>query len=623
MCCRLLRIVPILVLFPIEILNAQTSTFRAGTQEVQVDVSVTDKRGLFQRDLSESDFRLRVDGKEREITGFSVENTAAAGKRGQRYVALVFEVEHPGLREEVMQFVDKFAAPDVYMAVYARIGREMKLRLPFTSDPQRLKTALREMPAVALTGDVFASDPALVSGYPPHALPLLVRVSGVAAELAPIHGRKALLLFSYTMMGNRSPGAKYNGEVSKTISDCVAADVSVYAFAGGRRAGTSEGDYYDSAPDTASDKGGTADQTGDLAIHTGGRYMPPGKYELDSYLNSGREDGGGYYRLTFKPAEEAGGNPCHKLKVAVDRAGLDVRARDSYCASAPMSDHGLNAAQRVLQARLMSGKAGDIGGSMQLSWFYAARGEGLVDISMAIDWAAIKLKGKQGAEINVAGVALREDDSVAARFPDKVAVDFETAEVRDDAMKAPHRYAAQVALEPGRYRIRVAAGTGEGAVEIAEGTVQIEGWDGQTLSASGIALGIEDRPVTSVAAELNASSIDGPHALTSRGLETIPMAGAVFPRGRDGMFYFEVYEPRGEGKPVLRMRIVDRATGDEKADSGPASAAEWMRPGNAVIPVALTLPLATLAPGAYRLEVTAGHAGGGDRVLRTADFEVK
>jgi hypothetical protein len=44
------------------------ATFRAGTQEVLVDVVVVDKKGNVQRDLTRQDFKIWEDGKEQKIT---------------------------------------------------------------------------------------------------------------------------------------------------------------------------------------------------------------------------------------------------------------------------------------------------------------------------------------------------------------------------------------------------------------------------------------------------------------------------------------------------------------------------------------------------------------------------
>jgi VWFA-related protein len=126
--------------------GAGDATFRAGTQEVLVDAVVSDKKGNFQRDLTQHDFKIWEDGKEQKITSFSLESAGVPGHSSKHFIALVFENEQrPRLREEVMQFVDRFASPDLYLAVFSRVNGEMRLQQDFTSDAGRVKAALREM----------------------------------------------------------------------------------------------------------------------------------------------------------------------------------------------------------------------------------------------------------------------------------------------------------------------------------------------------------------------------------------------------------------------------------------------------------------------------------------------
>jgi hypothetical protein len=177
----------------------------------------------------------------------------------------------------------------------------------------------------------------------------------------------------------------------------------------------------------------------------------------------------------------------------------------------------------------------------------------------------------------------------------------------------------------------MAAGSADQAFGSAEKPLDIEPWSGQAMSVSGIALGARDYLLTGVTAELDNSVLEGPRRLASRGRVLVPMGGAQFHAGQNGMFYFEIYEPRlaqataGQQTkpPAMRIRVLDRATEREEADSGPMDAADWMQAGHPLIPIALTFPVSNLAAGSYTLEVSVTHANGRDTVVRTAEFEVK
>jgi VWFA-related protein len=164
--------------------------FRAGTQEVLVDAVVIDKKGTFQRNLTQKDFHLFEDGKEQKITSFSLESVGIPGHAPKHFLALVFESEEPGLRDRVMQFVDRFASPDLYLAVFSKVNGQMRLQQAFTADPSRVKAAVRSMPeAVLPSRDPKHPNQSILDMF-------LDRISSVATAVTPVRGRKAMVFFS-------------------------------------------------------------------------------------------------------------------------------------------------------------------------------------------------------------------------------------------------------------------------------------------------------------------------------------------------------------------------------------------------------------------------------------------
>jgi hypothetical protein len=84
-------------------------------------------------------------------------------------------------------------------------------------------------------------------------------------------------------------------------------------------------------------------------------------------------------------------------------------------------------------------------------------------------------------------------------------------------------------------------------------------------------------------------------------------------KSEQAFFYFEVYDAN-PASATAQVRILDRATGAPKWDSGPGKLNQPQQGGN--------LPIGSLAPGSYQLEVTAIPSSG-KQVKRTADFEVR
>jgi hypothetical protein len=69
------------------------------------------------------------------------------------------------------------------------------------------------------------------------------------------------------------------------------------------------------------------------------------------------------------------------------------------------------------------------------------------------------------------------------------------------------------------------------------------------------------------------------------------------------------------------MRILDRKTGEQKWDGGSVNLPAQSS-GSKSVSAAAKLPLDSLAPGSYQLEVTASDPGG-KQIKRTADFEIR
>jgi hypothetical protein len=192
----------------------------------------------------------------------------------------------------------------------------------------------------------------------------------------------------------------------------------------------------------------------------------------------------------------------------------------------------------------------------------------------------------------------------------------------------PYHYEHQFRLASGAYNVRVVFGSLEIGFGKAEMPLMIDSWDGQHLALSGVALAKESRKVAAALGPgLDAASIQGRKALVARSVEIIPAGNSVFQRGDPCQAFFEIYDPL-LSKPnpprlSLQIRVLDRQSGEQKVDSGIFAADNLIRAEEQVVPVSLTVPIATLSPGAYRLEVKALRSPGTDSAVRTVEFDVE
>lgn len=364
-----------------------------------------------------------------------------------------------------------------------------------------------------------------------------------------------------------------------------------------------------------------------LAEATGGMMLTASN-DLAGALGKIAQEQDGYYLLGYTPSVDAPEGSCHTLHVTTSHSGITVRARKGYCTVARAALTGGGPAAGGLEAKALGTSPGTMAAKMQIPYFYSRPDVAHVNLTMDIVTKGMKFqkdKGKLHGELDIAGVADANGGAVAARFSDRVRMDFDSQQEADNFLAAPYRYTRQFDIAPGQYSFHVAFASSDQNFGKAEMPLAIGPWDGKTLSVSGLVLSHAAHPATDLASDLDPSLLEGAHPLISQGTEVVPAASSQFRAGERGFFYFEAYEPKMSTPPpvvAVRYRVLDRATGRQISDSGGTNASNFIRPGSAVVPIGLVLPSATLAPGAYRLEVSVSDDAAGTPVVRLVDFDV-
>jgi VWFA-related protein len=653
-------------------LHAQESPgplIRSETRTVLVDAVAIDKKGKFATDLTQKDFRIWEDGKEQKLTGFSLESSGVSPDRPTRhYIAMFFDTSSAGqtgqiaVRQEGIRFVDGFASPDRYMAVINyNFDGGIHIAQNFTTDRDLLKKALSMVQASSNStpnsgsgaptarggrggGGAASANPTIDAFAYRN---MLESLRSVIASLANIRGRKALVFFS----GGMSVNGDLISDLAATVDAANRANVAIYTVGAGPGAASG------SSSASAAPAGGRAPRgvqmpalgmdimdaqniPSILAEGTGG-IMFLTINDLAASLGKVAQEQDQYYLLSYTPAIDSAEGSCHELKVKVARSDLEVRARKSYCTSKPADLLSGKPAGAALEARAASAAPGNITAKMQLPWFYTAPNVARVNVAMEIIPSAMKFQkekgGKLHGEFDLQGVAYKADGTAAARVSDIVKLDFDTQQQVDAFLQAPFHYENQFEIAPGQYTFRMAFTSGAadapgfGKVEMP---LTIAPWNGQTLAIGGLALSRDAHPAADLAAGLDVSLLEGQRPLVAKGIEVVPTGDSQFHAGEPAYFYFEAYEPLlATAKPDsqlpasqlpligIRIRVLDRATGQQKSDTGARGAGNLERAGNATVPVIATLPIANLPAGTYRLEVSVMREAG-DPVIRTADFDI-
>jgi hypothetical protein len=334
-----------------------------------------------------------------------------------------------------------------------------------------------------------------------------------------------------------------------------------------------------------------------------------------------------YYLLGYKPAVSAEGS-CHSLKVKVDRGGTNVRARSGYCNAKPVDLLAGNPIEKDLEARAGSEMKGNVTGSMRAPFFYTSPNTAQIHLAMEIPAAAFKfekVKGKQHSAVNILGIAYKPDASIAARFSDTVNLDFDGKKEVEEFQKQPFRYENQFGVASGEYKLKVVFSSGNESFGKLEAPLVIDAYQAKDFSISGVVLSNSIRRAADVAGDLDGQLLEDRTPLVVQGLQIAPSGSNHFRKTDTAAIYAEVYEPllKDPNPPEVayELIVVEIKSGQEKFHVGDRTPKG--KAGDPVIPLGLKLPVASLTPGEYRLQLRALDSAGNSSKTRVADFEVE
>ncbi len=634
----------------------QTQVIQTETREVLVDAIVTGKNGAYVRDLKANDFRIWEDNKEQTLRSFGLESASASAQ--PRSLVLFFDETSMEARDQIpvrqaaASFIDAEAGPNHRMAIMIFDG-SARIVQNFTDNAGRLKDVLSQASFHGLAPSAADSDrshdpsrleedrlsgPARASGNS-LATAMEVRsmiraLTNLGTSLGVLPGRKIVILFTGTLPSSSDQRAEMREAVDAANKSGVAfypVDVRpVFAQTDpgdapspgerlpnySQRGGPGGGPQGDSDPlnSPLPDSGSGSQQLlFGLANGTGG-FVVRNTTDLLGGLQNIAQEQDQYYALTYV-APESKEDTCHSLRVKVDRKGTKVRARTSYCTAKPLDLLAGTTTSSELEKRAAAADNGTIPASVQLPYFYLSPNVARVNLAMEIPPAALqfeKEKGKLHAEMDLLGVASLPDGSVGARFSDAVKFDLTQAEV-EKLKEKPFHYEKEFKIAPGQYHFTLAFSSGGQSFGKLEAPLDVEVRKVGELALSGVALSKEAHPAADVGLVPGAALMGGRTPLVAQGMQVVPAGSNQFTRSEQAFFYFEVYNPN-PASVNAEVRILDRKSGAVKWQSGQVKVSAPQQGG--------VLPLNSLDPGTYRLEVSVVDPSG-NRLTHTADFEVK
>jgi len=334
-----------------------------------------------------------------------------------------------------------------------------------------------------------------------------------------------------------------------------------------------------------------------------------------------------YYLLGYKPAVSSEGS-CHTLKVKVERGGTNVRARSGYCNAKPVDFLAGNSIEKDLETRAAGELKGNVTGSMRAPFFYTSPNTAQIHLAVEIPPSAFKFekaKGKQHSALNILGIAYKPDGSIAARFSDTASLDFEGKKEVEEFQKQPFRYESQFGIACGQYTLKVVFSSGNDSFGKIEGPLLIDPYHDKEFSISGVALSNNIRRASDVSEDLDGQLLEDRTPLLVQGIQISPSASNHFKKTDTAAVYAEIYEPllKDSNPPDVAYEfvVVELKSGQEKIRV--SSRTPKGKAGDPVIPLGLKLPVASLDPGAYRVQLRAIDSVGNSSKTRVIDFEVE
>jgi VWFA-related protein len=588
-------------LWPSVVLAQKPAVIKAETRLVLVDAIVTGKKDQPVRDLSAKDFRIWEDNKEQ-----SVESVSLNAARPSRTILFFDRASLPAadqlrLRPDVARFIDANTGPDHLMAI-VNYDQGVQVAQIFTDNPGRLHDALNK--TQVSNGGAAATVLASASSQS-----VLLALTSFAKGLENLPGRKTLILFSGGVPTMQKE------QLGTVVDACNRAKVSVYSFDLSDPASPGGIDLSDNTPSRTSlgqapglgRAPGYAPRLYDsqalLAVARGtGGFMISNTAPIRDGLRKVAQEQSEYYVIAYTPPDSKIG-ACHTLRVKVERSGINLRARSSYCTERPLDLVTENRAVKDLEERAAESQSGDLGASMRIPFFYTA--PNVAQVHLVLQFASTTTS----PEMNVLAQAVASDGTVAARVNDKV------------RLTSP-RYEKTFGIAAGQYTFAVVFSSGGKDFGRLELPLDVDPYSPSEFAISDLALSRETTPASELDLGGTGVLLGSRTSLVAAGTRYIPSGSNQFERGASAFVYFETYEPRpGPVTPVtVEIRILDAPTHAVKKDSGPISI-EAPQSG-ATIRIGEPLPLDGLDAGSYFVEVSAQEASG-KRVTRIAPIEIR
>lgn len=634
------------VLFLAAILSA------ANTDLITIDVIVLDKDGQPVRNLGKDNFRLFEDGKERQITSFqeiSAATPAGNPDRG-KIVLILFDDSHLSgsqlkiTRDSAEAYVNEFARPQDLFAVASYSG-SLKVLQSFTNDRAKIVEAIRrparsaESSSAANTSMTSASSrdsrragratedtPVTAANYESAAYliaPFLRTLGSLSSSLAPIKGRKAVLLYAEEFSATRN----IQGEFTRLVTAAREANVAFYTIDAiglnsfDRAAGQGATDNL-SIPSRSNPRGSQLDWTRferqpmdsvlrPLAKETGGVAIY-NTSEFNQRLHKVDRELSNYYVLGFEPGGANRDGKYRTLEVKCEPKAAELKHRHGYYDPRPLDTLGGSKEEALLKAVSSRTPATGLPIELRAAYFYEPSGVVRLPVAARIRAASIGLRKKgaqMGSDINIVGVAYSDDGAVAARFSQTEQILLDRQAV-DNFRKQNLSYRNYFRVAPGKYRVKLVVADEQGNIGSSEQTLTIPPQSRNRLAASALIIAEHVSLLPDLLQNISDTLMEETDPLLCKGTQITMSVGNQLQVNAPFPVFFRLYNLTG-APSGWKLSSVARMT-DEKGETRslpPIPLDQNLIPvGPAEAMIGMNLVFDNMGPGKYTLTIETTEA---------------
>ena len=597
-----------LVAMPILRSAAQQSappTFRSNIDFVSVDAIVTERDGRPITDLREADFQLFEDGKPQRIEHFKVVHVSRFADADSRPIETSSDEAREAARDDVRMFVIAisqmaFDCPNIGKVKEAIRGFMRAHLYPsdivavveipkggglgefrFTRDPYTIESAIRGIgdPMRDYAGPNFMTLSSGVERYMRHGPDCKYKVNDGSRALQELAVRLSVLRDgrkSIVYVGGNLGGPMLTLAFHELITTLNHTNTALYVVDTGGlpAAGAWKNDARETAPTAHPSNFGrtinlraAAEATGGLAVVNTNNY--------DANLKTVANDATDYYLLGYNSDAPHDGK-FHDIDVRVRRPGAHIRSRAGFLGISPEPAKPLPKAPDTPAAVLRA--LGELAAEVPSQRVRA--------------WVGTKPSSEGRARVTLAWEPVAQSDPLERRYVSVVALDDRSAVVfrmPEEGRLEPFggissRRGVSFDATPGRMKLRVAITDPAGSVLDSQ-TIDVEVPDATMPPARMSA------PWVLKAA--NAREL----RLIDEDPDALPVAGRLFSRTDHLVVRFD----RIGGGSQTRARLINRS-GQPMRELPVTAAAGGARDQ-------IDLPLNTVPPGEYLLEIGAGETG--------------